>query len=198
VTTHASTGTDLSLNTDEVIAALSKQFRTEDRIGLVGHGFVELFDEHGDLKQFERFFNLITNVGDEYYAERAAGIATPPGQVTGMQLGTGATAPSKNGAGAGIVTLVAASLVAIDGGFPTSNNLQSGTVACRIQWKTTWAAGVATANAIAEVALVNQATATQTVAPAAATISRALITPTVNKAAGDTLAVTWNHDILGA
>lgn len=181
------------------------------KAGIVGHGEFNLWSPEGyaahldgdpmaifgDLEHGE-FTNLITNVGDEYYAERAAGIASPPAQVTGMQLGTGTTAVAKNGAGGAIVTLVANSLVAIDGGFPTSNNTQSGAVACRIQWKTTWAAGTATATGIAEVALVNQSTGTQTAAPAAATISRALLSPTVNKGASDTLAITWNHDLLGA
>jgi hypothetical protein len=173
-------------------------------VGIRGHGFAELWTPRTNLlagpaglvlKQRTEFENLVTEVGDEYYGERAAGIASPPSQVTGMQLGTGTTAVAKTGAGAAIVTLVASSLVAIDGSFPTS--ALSGS-ARRIQWKTTWNAGVATANDIAEVALVNQSTGTQTVAPAAATISRALLSPDVDKAAGDTLAVTWNHDLLGA
>jgi hypothetical protein len=169
--------------------------------GIRGHGFAELWTPsiHRSsrliLKQYVEFENLVTEVGDEYYGERAAGIASPPDQVTGMQLGTGTTAVAKTGAGAAIVTLVASSLVAIDGGFPTSTKPGS---ARRIQWKTTWPAGTATADDIAEVALVNQSTGTQTVAPAAATISRALLAPLVDKAAGDSLAVTWNHDLLGA
>jgi hypothetical protein len=162
---------------------------------IVGHGFWELFDENGDLKDAGEFSNLISQIGDQFYGERAAGISSPPAQVTGMQLGTGTTAEAKTGAGAAIVTLVAASLVAIDGGFPTS--ALSG-ASRRIQWKVTWGAGVATSNGIAEVALVNQSTGTQTVAPAAATISRALLSPTINKGAADTLAITWNHDLLGA
>jgi hypothetical protein len=152
-------------------------------VGIRGHGFAELWTPRTNLlagpaglvlKQRTEFENLVTEVGDEYYGE---------------------TAVAKTGAGAAIVTLVASSLVAIDGSFPTS--ALSGS-ARRIQWKTTWNAGVATANDIAEVALVNQSTGTQTVAPAAATISRALLSPDVDKAAGDTLAVTWNHDLLGA
>lgn len=162
--------------------------------GYLAHQDGDPLAERGDLLQGD-FTNLITEVGDEYYGERAAGIASPPGQVTGMQLGTGSTAVAKTGAGAAIVTLVAASLVAIDGGFPTSALNGSSR---RIQWKTTWNAGVATANSIAEVVLTNQSTGTQTAAPAAATISRALLSPVVNKGASDTLAVTWNHDLLGA
>lgn len=184
---------------------------TPERAGICGFGLADLWSEEGykahlagdplaergDLQVVE-FKNLITNVGDEYYAERAAGIASPPAQVTGMQLGTGTTAVAKNGAGSTIVTLVTASLVAIDGGFPTSTNTQTGAVAITIAWKTTWGAGTATANSIAEVVLTNQSTGTQTAVPAANSIARALLSPVVNKGASDTLAITWNHNLLGA
>ena len=166
-----------------------------ERFGILGSGLAVVRNELGVVTQEIEFDNLVTQVGDQYYGERAAGIASPPAQVTGMQLGTGTTAPAKTGAGAAIVTLVAASLVAISGGFPTSTIPGS---ARRIQWQTLWSAGTATATGIAEVALVNQSTGTQTVAPAAATIARALLSPTVNKGASDTLTVTWNHDLLGA
>lgn len=167
-----------------------------ERFTIVGHGTAKLWSPEGDLLQVVEFENLITQVGDQYYGERAANITGQPAQVTGMQLGTGgATAAAKTGAGAAIVTLVASSLVALDAGFPTS--ALSGT-SRRIQWKTTWAAGVATANGINEVVLVNQAIATQTAAPAANTIARAVLGTTVNKGAADTLAITWNHDLLGA
>lgn len=181
---------------------------TPERSGIVGHGFADLWSEagyaahldgdplaeHGDLQVIE-FKNLITQVGDQYYGERAAGISSPPAQVTGMQLGTGSTAVAKTGAGAAVVTYVTSSAVAIDATWPTSSIPASSR---RIQWKTTWAAGVATTTGIAEVVLINQSVATNSGAAAAATISRALLSPTVNKGASDTLAITWNHDLLGA
>lgn len=182
--------------TDEELLLAGLEMPSADEIvGLRGYGNWALFGVCGEVKEAGFFKNLITQIGDQYYGERAAGIASPPAQATGMQLGTGTTAVAKTSTGAGIVTLVASSLVAIDGGFPTSALSGSSR---RIQWKTTWAAGTATANSIAEVALVNQSTGTQTVAPAANTIARALLSPTVNKGANDTLAVTWNHDLLGA
>lgn len=159
-----------------------------------GYGVAELRGPDGKLKQRVEFTNLVTQLGDQYYGERAAGVASPPAQATGMQLGTGTTTPAKTGAGAAIVTLVTASLVALSG-TPVSS-LQGS--ARRIQFATTWTAGVATSDDIAEVALVNQSTGTQTAAPAANTIARALLSPTVNKAPGDSLTVTWNHELLGA
>jgi len=138
----------------------------------------------------------VTQVGDQYYGERAAGIASPPAQITGMKLGTGSTAVAKTGAGAALVTYLSGSNKALDGGFPTSALNGSSR---RIQWKRTYAAGEATtASAITEAVLVNDTIATDATSTAANTISRVLITGVGSKGASDTLTVTWNHDLLGA
>lgn len=171
--------------------------REEDKLVLV-KGIVEvrLFDEDGDLKYEEEIHNIVTAIGNQYYAERAAGIGSPPNQVTGMRLGTGgATAASSTGTGAAIVTYVSGSQVAITSGYPQS--AASGN-ARRIIWRGTWAAGVATANGINEVVITNEATLTNVAGTAANTIARAVISPAVDKAAADTLEITWNHDLLGA
>lgn len=165
---------------------------TNDLIEVHGELHVVLAGPDGKIKYDQLIENIVTSIGNRYYAERAAGVAGSPAAVTGMQLGTGSTAPATTGAGAAIVTLVAASLVALTG-TPTAS-AGAGT-SRRVQYVASWGAGVATASGIAEVALVNQATGTQTVAPAAATIARALVTPVVNKGAGDTLTITWTHDI---
>lgn len=156
---------------------------------------VRLYGPDGDLKHEEIVRNLVTQVGDQYYGERAAGIGSPPAQVTGMRLGTGSTAVAKTGAGAAIVTYVTGSNVAIDGTYPQSS-LSSG--ARRITWRSTWAAGVATASGIAEVVITNETPLTNVAGSAANTIARALLSPTVNKGALDSLEITWHHDLLGA
>lgn len=177
---------------DSAVAALGAHRGGDDLIVPRGHLHVVLRDETtGEVKLDEIVENLITRIGDQFYGERGAGISGAPAAVTGMQLGTGTTAPSKTGAGAAIGTLVANSLVALAAN--PASSLQG--EARRIVYTATWAAGVATANGIAEVALVNQATGTQTTAPASATIARALLSPTVNKGAADSLTVTWNHDL---
>lgn len=242
-----------------------------DRDGFSGWVEVDLFDKDGRLKLHVVSRNLITEVGDQFYGDRAAGILSPartltaitnatsavcttsaahgfgvgdvvriagvtpagyngdwaiiavpstttftiyvgtalgagsafgtatslaslPGE-SGMRLGTGTTAVAKTGAGAAIVTYVSGSNVAIDGGFPTSALSGSSR---RIQYKTTWGAGVATASGIAEVVLTFEQPLTDVAGTAANTVSRALLSPVVNKGASDTLAVTWNHDLLGA
>jgi hypothetical protein len=175
--------------------------RRADKIGLSGHGIAQLWSPSllrpGKLvlAQEVEFDNLVTNIGDQYYGERAAGIGSPPGQVTGMRLGIGSTAVAKTGAGAAIVTYTTASQVAIAGGFPTSTIPGS---ARRIQWQALWGAGVATASGLNEVVITNESPLTNVAGTAANTISRALLSPVVNKGASDTLTITWNHDLLGA
>jgi hypothetical protein len=199
---------------DEIVATAGYQRPDDSPVGIVGIGVAELWspvrnllrgprrgrrfvDVEGRecvLAQSVAFGNLVTQVGDQYYGERAAGIGSPPAQVTGMRLGIGTTAVAKTGAGAAIVTYTTASQLAIDGGFPTSA-LSTGR---KITWKTTWPAGTATATGLAEVVITNETPITNVAGTAANTISRALLSPVVNKGAADTLAVTWDHTLLGA
>lgn len=169
---------------------------TVDPLGFNGWLDVKLFGPDGEMKMFQQVPNRITDIGDQYYGERATGIASPPAQVTGMRLGTGTTAASKTGAGAAIVTYITASHVAISSG-PTSSQPGGATTARRIAWVSTWAAGVATATGIAEVVITNETPLTNVAGTAANTIARAVLTA-FDKGAGDTLTVTWNHDLLGA
>jgi hypothetical protein len=179
---------------DHIDMATGYQRPTNDSARILGRLHVVLTGPDGNVKHDEWVDNLVTQIGDQFYGERAAGVGGAPAAATGMQLGTGTTTPSKTGAGAAIVTLVSSSLVALSS---TPTSALSGS-SRRITYTVAWTAGTATANAIAEVALVNQSTGTQTAAPASATISRALLSPTVNKAAGDSLTIQWQHDILGA
>ena len=163
-----------------------------ERVGVAGVVNAMLFSEEGDLLSQGLVANVVTQVGNQYYAERAAGIASPPNQVTGMRLGTGTTAAATTGAGAAIVTYISASQVAIDGGFPTSG--AGGGTSRRITWQSTWAAGVATNATINEVVITNETPLTNVAGTAANTIARAVLT-TVNKASGDTSVVSWTYDL---
>lgn len=167
-----------------------------DSFGLSGFIVWQLWDEEsGQIKDCGVHHNLITRVGDQYYGERATGISSPPGQVTGMKLGTGTTTPAKTGAGAAMVTYTSGSHVAISGGYPTSSLNGSSR---QIQWQAVWSAGTATANSLAEVIITNQSPLADDAGDSTNTIARALLSPTVNKGASDSLSVTWNHLLLGA
>lgn len=146
----------------------------------------------GEIKLDEVVENLITQIGDQVYGERGAGLGGAPAAAVGMQLGTGSTAPAKTGAGAAVVSFVTGSYKALTGAAASSLSGSSR----RISYSASWAAGDATADGIQEVVLVNSTATTAQLA--ATTLARALLSPIVNKGANDTLTVTWHHDLLGA
>jgi hypothetical protein len=186
---------------DSHVALLESHRNVRDRAGIRGSGIAVLrtpslfVPGKMIIAQQVEFENLVTQVGDQYYGERAAGITSPPNQVTGMRLGIGTTAVAKTGAGAAIVTYTTGSNVAISGGSPTSSLSVNSR---RIQWVALWGAGVATVSGLAEVVITNETPLTNVAGTAANTIARALLSPVVNKGANDTLTITWNHDLLGA
>jgi hypothetical protein len=138
--------------------------------------------------------NLVTQVGDQLYAERGAGIASPPALPTGMKLGTGSTAESKIGAGAALTTYLTNSHQAFDATYPQSSLSGS---ARRVTYIATFAPGKATsASPITEAVIVNEALADATSA-AAATLARSLLVGIGSKGAGETLTITWTHDLMG-
>lgn len=162
-----------------------------------GWGTVELFDATGERKLLMPFTNLVTDYGDQFYAEGGAGIGSH-NAVSGMKLGTGATAAAKTGAGAALVTYLSGSNKAIDATYPQSSQPGGAGTARRITWKTTWDPGEATNAAIAEAVIVNPASLTDATSAASETISRLVFASTIDKQAGDTLALTWSHDFAGA
>lgn len=163
-----------------------------DNLSIKGTVEWELRGPDGKVKEHGKAENLQTQVGDQYWGERAAGITSPPAQITGMRLGTGTTAVAETGAGAAIVTYVSGSNAAISGGFPTSS--LNGT-SRRITFKASWAAGVATNAALAEAVLTNETGPTDVAGTAANTTGRVLLSPAINKGASDTLDLTWNVDL---
>lgn len=77
----------------------------QETTAIKGVAVVEVIDKDGKVKSREEIHNIVTDVGDEYYAKKAiVGIApanaTAPTAASGMKLGTGVTAASKTGAGA--------------------------------------------------------------------------------------------------
>lgn len=166
----------------------------KEKTGVVGTLSWEQWNDKGELIAKGSVKNLVTSVGDQYFAGRASLSSGLPAQVTGWRLGTGSTAPAKSGAGAAVVTYLSGSNKANDSGFPTA----SGGV---VTWKRTYAPGEATsASPITEAVLNTDTIANDnaTTATAANTIARALISGVASKAAGDTLTLTWTHTILGA
>jgi hypothetical protein len=181
---------------DHLAAAMTRDRGPQDGVPSTGAVVVELRGPDGTLKSRSVTHNIITERGDQYYGERAAGISSPPGQVTGMKLGTGSVSggnvPAKTGSGAALTTYLSDSHIAINGSYPQSS-LSSGKR--RITWQAVWGAGKATsASPITEVVLVIDTLADAT-SNATNTIARAVVADVAAKTAQDSLTITWTHDL---
>jgi len=180
--------------TDEVGVVMNRGRGVDDVLNLGGIVDVKLFGPDGNLKYHEQGRNLVTDYGDDMIATRMFDDAIEI--VTGMKLGTGATAAAKNGAGATLVTWLTTSNEALDA---TATEATKGAGA---GWRTTfvctWVAGDITNGALAEVVLTNETPLTSVDSAVSDVIARYVFGATIDKQAGDELVVTWNIDVLGA
>jgi len=189
---------DYSLTEDAVQLVLDRQRGARDEVGNRGFACIDLIGPDGEVKWRTVVKNLITDAGDDYEAKKVIAAIAPanaaaPTAAACMKLGTGSTAVAKSGAGSSLVTYLTASNIAFDATYPQTSNLGAGLGVTAV-YKCTWAAGVATSATINEAVIANDnANATST---AANTYAR-ILTGTVNKAAGDSLAITWSWKFLG-
>lgn len=156
--------------------------------GIMGIVHLQLLDELGNSKLEVIKHNLITDIGDEYYAKMGCvGLDgnSAPTLAYGMQLGTGTVDPGKNTTGHLLGTLVSGSSAAFSDVAVTAAS-----PGFKIRYTCSWAAGTATNAAITE-AVVTTAT-DGTTSEATETLARVEFTA-VNKGANDTLVINWDH-----
>lgn len=136
---------------------------------LKAHGelTISVFDRNGNLKEAKKVPNLVVTVGKNYIASRMVGTASTV--MSHMAIGTGTGTPIAGdtalGTEAGRVSLTA---------FTASTNTVTATA--------TFAAGTGT-GAITEAGILN--------ASSGGTLMCRTTFPVVNKAAGDSIAITW-------
>jgi hypothetical protein len=155
----------------------------------------------GEKRKFHTH-NIVTNAGDEYYAERAAA-ETPNFTVAGMRLGTNAgspSAPQKTDVKLQTTTgssLLVGSEKAIDGGYPKSNdddtdNPGAGADICT--WRVSYLTSEANAADIASLDLPDSLTD--------GSITKSLCVANFSskftKTSSDTLKVFVNHEFTGS
>lgn len=148
----------------------------------------------GEIKHESWGENLVTDHGDNFIAARIYDNAQ--NIVTGMRLGTGITAAAKSGAGGAIVTYIAASQHALDAA--ATDATKGAGLGWRTTYLSTWVAGDVTNAAIAEVVLTDETPITDVAGAVGDTVARYVFPATIDKQAGDSLAVTWQIDVLGA
>jgi len=163
----------------------------EDKSILRSEVIAELRGLDGKLKQRQVTHNLVTDQGDDF---AKSAIYTAAYTTWGMKLGTATTAASKSGAGSfvAVADYVSGSAKALDDSTP-----KQGASANICQFRRLWAAGEGTSNDINRVGITDNTTDAGE-ADATHTFAMAVFAATINKAAGDTLTVTWNVTFLGA
>lgn len=134
--------------------------------------------------------NVVTNGGDQYYAEAAAG--TPSWSVAGMRLGTDNTTPTKSDTD--VTTFLSGSGKAIDSGYPKTDDDDSDNTGAGVDivtWRVSYGTGEANGTGIAELAIVdNLSTPTKALA-------HALFAASFDKTSSDTLKIFLNHEMAG-
>jgi len=178
---------------DSVVATLGRSRGAEEKLGLKVNVHI-VHKRDGEVLADFWGENLVTDRGDEIIATRLYDDAV--NIVTGMKLGTGATAAAKNGAGAGLVTYISGSNEALDAA--ATDATKGAGAGWRTTYVCTWVPGDVTNGAIAEVAITNQTALTDTTSAVADTLARYVFPSTIDKQAGDSLEVTWQIDVLGA
>jgi hypothetical protein len=144
------------------------EFKQNDDLQATGQVLIQLLDAAGNVKEEHKVKNLVVSAGKTYIAARMQGSAIPT--VMGyMAIGTGTATPA-----VGNTTLgVEAGRVAL-ASFSSSSNQVTATA--------TFPAGTGT-GAITEAGIFN--------ANSAGTMLCRTTFPVVNKAAGDSIAITW-------
>lgn len=162
-----------------------------DGTGIKGIINIVVLDKDGNIKHEETRENLITTVGDQYYAKQGAtgvGGNTAPTLAAKMQLGTGTTGEQKSSTGSAVITFKASSGVVFD---TVATSAVGGDTGWKIRYTSTWGPGTATDTALTE-AVVTTETAVNTASVEAKTLSRVVFSA-INKGASDTLVINWDH-----
>jgi len=172
----------------------------DEECKIKGTVVIVLKDKDGNIKIRETH-NLVTNSGDEYYAEVGAQ-ETPNFTIAGIRLGTNAgaaTTPIKTDVD--MTTTTGSSVLGgsgnqpIDVGYPKSDDDDTdntGALADAVTWRSSWGTGEGNSADLATVDLPDNLT-TPTKSLAIANFASKF-----TKTSSDTLKVFVNHTMLGA
>lgn len=135
--------------------------------------------------------NIITDSGDQYYAELGAGETPTNFGTPFMSLTTAQNAPSKTSDFSDLTTIVASGTLAIDGGYPQTNDSDAdnpGTVGIDIiTWRRSWGTSQANGTIIGEGIHQSGASGTDPL------LNHAAFGASITKTSSDTLKTFVNH-----
>lgn len=143
------------------------EYQTQDILKMKGELTVTLFDEQGNVKDQREIKNLVVSAGKTFIASRMVG--TTKAIMSHMAIGTGTTTPA---VGQTTLTTEAGRVTLASSSFSSN----------AVTYTATFPAGTGT-GAITEAGVLNAASGGDL-------LCRTTF-PVVNKAAGDSIAVTW-------
>jgi hypothetical protein len=164
-------------------------------IAITGTVLAVLRDPRLGLELITRGVNIVTNDGDQYYAQMACGESPTDdfdGASAGLRLGDDATAPTKSDTD--VTSFLADSAHALDATYEKTNdddpaNLDAGVDV--VTWRFSYTTGEGNVSGIVEGAVVDDRTT-----PTAA-LSHFLFEASFDKTSSDTLKVFLNHTMNG-
>lgn len=164
------------------------------RVSLRGRALAVVLGPDGKILEVVEGKNLVTNEGDLYYAQMAAG-ETPDTDFTagGLRLGTDNTAPTKSDTD--VTTFISGSGKAVSATYPKTNDSDAdntGAATDTVSWKFSYSTSDFNASGIIEGAIVDNITS-----PTKA-LCHFLFASSFTKSATNTLIVFVNHNFLGS
>jgi len=147
--------------------------KLQENLKMLGELTIQVFNENGDLKSAIKVPNLVVTVGKNYIASRMVGTAATV--MSHMAIGTGTSTPIAGDVNLGTEAYRASITIA------ASTNTVTSTA--------TFAAGNGT-GAITEAGIFNYGTYAASPTSGQFMLCRTTF-PAVNKAAGDSIAITW-------
>ena len=157
---------------DELTVAMGRGREFGDRLLITGEVLLELFDEHGEIKDMQRVHNLVVDDGEEHIADQLD--SSPGTAMSHMAIGTGSTAAAFGDAALG---------TEVDRNALTSRTSSANVVT----YVGTWAAGDGTNAALREAGIFNNSSGGVMLARA--------VYANIDKQAADTLTITWTVTI---
>jgi hypothetical protein len=171
------------------------QRRHRNQVAVVGAVLAVLREPRLGLELRVPGLNIVTNDGDTYYAQSAAGEAVDDdfdGANSGLRLGSDNTSPTKSDTD--VTTFLSGSAHALDGGYEKTNDDDSDNTGAGVDvvtWRYSYTTGEGNVSNIIEGAVVDDRTT-----PTAA-LTHFLFAASFNKTSSDTLKVFVNHTMNG-
>ena len=178
---------------DQMVEELRRRYR--DQVLVTGQALAVLRNERVGLELLVPGLNIVTNDGDTYYAQSAAG-ETPDDDfdaaASGLRLGDDNTSPTKTDTD--VTAFLATSAHALDGTYPMTADTDgdnTGAGVDIVSWRYSYLTSEGNVVAIIEGAIVDDRTT-----PTAA-LTHFLFAGVFTKTSSDTLKVFVNHTMNG-